>query len=160
MRVVHHHDAVVFFGEIAESGEIGDVAVHGKNAVGDEQLLAIPVFGFFQDAAAVGGVFVFENFDGGAGEAAAVDDRGVIQLVGDDEIFFAEDRGDGSGVGGEAGLKYDAGFDFFEAAICSSRSMCIFMVPAMVRTAPEPTPNLRVASMAARRSLGCVVRPR
>ena len=28
------------------------------------------------------------------------------------------------------------------------------MVPAMVRTAPEPTPNLRVASMAASRSFG------
>src|SRR5271169_3959919 len=36
MRVVHHHDAIIFFGQVAERGEIGDVAIHGKNAVGDE----------------------------------------------------------------------------------------------------------------------------
>ena len=32
--------------------------------------------------------------------------------------------------------------------------------PAMVRTEPVPTPNRRVASSAASRSRGCVVRPR
>ncbi len=46
---------------------------------------------------------------------------------------------------------------FLKRAIFSSSSMWIFMVPAMVRTAPEPTPYFLVASMAASRSLGCVV---
>ncbi len=63
-----------------------------------------------QDALAIGDVFVLENFDGGAREAAAVDDGGVVQFVGNDQIVFAENRGDGSGVRGEAGLKHDAGF--------------------------------------------------
>ena len=49
---------------------------------------------------------------------------------------------------------------FLKRAIFSSSSMWIFMVPAMVRTAPEPTPYFFVASRAASRSLGCVVRPR
>ena len=48
---------------------------------------------------------------------------------------------------------------FLKRAIFSSSSMWIFIVPAMVRTAPEPTPYLRVASSAASRSLGWVVRP-
>ena len=49
---------------------------------------------------------------------------------------------------------------FLKRAIFSSSSMWIFMVPAMVRTAPEPTPYFRVASSAASRSLGWVVSPR
>ncbi len=63
----------------------------------------------------MGDVFVAEDFDPGAGEARAVDDAGVVELVGEDEVFFAEDGGDGAGVGGEAGLEDDAGFDAFEA---------------------------------------------
>ena len=41
-----------------------------------------------------------------------------------------------------------------------SSSMCISMVPEMVRTAPEPTPNFSTASSAACFSFGCVVSPR
>ena len=62
----------------------------------------------------MGNVFVAEDFDLGAGESCAVDDAGVVQLVGEDEVFLAEDAGDSSGVGGEAGLEDDAGFDAFE----------------------------------------------
>ncbi len=49
---------------------------------------------------------------------------------------------------------------FLKAASRRSSSMWISMVPAIVRTEPEPTPNRRVASSAASRSFGCVVRPR
>ena len=102
MRVVHHHDATIFFGEVAERGKIRDVAIHGEDPVGDEQLLAVPVFGFLQHAFAIGGVLVFEDFDGGARKAAAVNDGGVIQLVGDDQIFLAKNCGNGAGVGRES----------------------------------------------------------
>src|SRR5690348_17686368 len=115
MGVVDHHDAIVFFGEVAKLRERSDVAFHGKNAVGDEQLVTVPVFGFFEDALAIGDVFVLENFYGGFGKAAAVDDGGVIEFVGDNEVFFAEDGGDGAGVGGESGLENDAGLSAFEA---------------------------------------------
>ena len=46
------------------------------------------------------------------------------------------------------------------AARRRSSSTCIAIVPEMVRTAPEPTPNSRTASSAAWRSFGCVVSPR
>src|SRR5439155_1188002 len=49
---------------------------------------------------------------------------------------------------------------FLKAASRRSSSMWMSMVPAIVRTDPDPTPSLRVASSAASRSLGCVVRPR
>ena len=56
-----------------------------------------------------------EDLDLGAREACAVDDAGVVELVGEDEVLFAEDGADGAGVGGEAALEDDAGFDVFEA---------------------------------------------
>ena len=62
----------------------------------------------------MGHVFVAEDFDFGAGETGSVDDARVVQFIGEDEVFFAEDAGDGAGVGGEAGLEDDAGFDAFE----------------------------------------------
>ena len=45
------------------------------------------------------------------------------------------------------------------ASACSS-SMWMAIVPAMVRTDPEPTPNSRIARSARSRSFGCVVSPR
>ena len=55
-----------------------------------------------------------KDLDLGAGQPCAVDDAGVIELVGEDEVFFAEDGRDGARVGGEAGLEDDAGLDVFE----------------------------------------------
>src|ERR1700686_246464 len=40
VRVVDHHDGAVFFGQVAESGQRANVAVHGEHAVTDQQLLA------------------------------------------------------------------------------------------------------------------------
>ena len=112
--VVDHHDGVVFFGQFGEFGDGADVAVHGEDAVGDDELYAGLVLDFLEELLAVGDVFVAEDLDFGAGETGAVDDGGVVEFVGQDEVFFAEDGADGAGVGGEAGLEDDAGFDVFE----------------------------------------------
>src|SRR5215469_1137390 len=115
VRIVDHHDAVVLVGEVAQFWQWRDIAFHGENAVGDEKLVAVPVLGFFEDASAIRDVLMLEDFDGGLGKTAAIDDRGVIQLVGDNQIFFAQDRRNGAGIGRESGLKDDAGFCPFEA---------------------------------------------
>ena len=47
-----------------------------------------------------------------------------------------------------------------KAASSVSRRSWMVMSPAIVRTAPEPTPKSRVAASAASLSLGCVARPR
>src|SRR5579875_322966 len=112
--VIHHHDAAEFIGEVAELRKGGDVSVHGKNAVGNQKLVAVPVFRFFQNALAIRHVFVLENFYGGLGEAAAVNNRSMIQFIGDNQILFSQNRGDGAGICGESGLKHDAGFRAFE----------------------------------------------
>ena len=38
----------------------------------------------------------------------------MVQFVGEDEVFFAKNGGDCAGVGGEAGLEDDAGFNTLE----------------------------------------------
>ena len=38
VRIVHHHDAAVLLGEVAELRQRAEVAVHAEHAVGDEQL--------------------------------------------------------------------------------------------------------------------------
>ena len=102
MGVVDHHDGAVLFAEVGELVDGADVAVHGEDAVGDEELAAGLVLDFLQELLGVGDIFVAEDLDLGLGEAGAVDDAGVVELVGEDEVFFAEDAGDGAGVGGEA----------------------------------------------------------
>ena len=101
MCVVDHHNGVVFFGERGEFVDGADISVHGEDSVGDDEFAAGFVLDFAEKLFGVGDVFVAEDFDFGAGEARAVDDAGVVELVGDDEILFAEDAGDGAGVGGE-----------------------------------------------------------
>ena len=63
----------------------------------------------------MGDVFVAKDFNGGAGEAGAVNDAGVVELVGEDEVLFAEDGAHGAGVGGKTALEDHAGFDVLEA---------------------------------------------
>jgi len=112
--VVDHHDGAVFLGEVGELVDGADVAVHREDAIGDEELATGFVLDFLEKFFGVGNVFVTEDFDLRAREACAVDDACVVELVGEDEVVFAEDTGDGAGVGGEAGLEDDTGFDAFE----------------------------------------------
>ena len=113
--VVDHHDGAVFFCEVAQARERADVAVHGEDAIGDEQLFAGLVFHAGEFFFGVGDVLVFEDENLGARETRTVDDGGMVQSIRDDEIFLAQNRGDGAGVGGESGLKDHAGFDVLEA---------------------------------------------
>jgi len=53
---------------------------------------------FLQNSFAVFDVFVPEDFDRGARKPRAVNDRSVIQLVGNNQIVFPQDRRNGSGV--------------------------------------------------------------
>ena len=70
MRVIDHHDGAVFFGERAQPGQRADVAIHGKNAVGDEQLVAGLIFHAGQLLFGVRHILVAEDQDLGARKAA------------------------------------------------------------------------------------------
>src|SRR6202453_1130308 len=51
--VIDHHDAVIFFSEIAKGRQIRNIPVHREDAVRDQKFLAWPVFGFLQHALAI-----------------------------------------------------------------------------------------------------------
>ena len=59
-------------------------------------------------------VLVREHLDRRPAQPAAVDDAGVIQLVGNDDVVFGEDGRDGAGVGREAALEDDDRLDLLE----------------------------------------------
>jgi len=61
--VVDHHDGAVFFAEVRERADRADVAVHGEDAVGDEEFVAGLVLDFLEQFFGVGDVFVAEDFD-------------------------------------------------------------------------------------------------
>ena len=107
--------APYFSASVAEAGERADVAVHGEDAVGDQQLFAGLVFYAGQLFFGVGDVFVAEDQNLRLRQARAVDDRGVVERVGDDEIVFAQHRRDRACIRREAGLEDHAGFDVLEA---------------------------------------------
>ena len=96
-------------------GQRADVAVHGEDAVADQQLLAGLIFHAGQPLFGLGDILVLEYQNLGAGQARAVDDRSMVQLVGDDEIFFAQHRRHRARVGRESGLEDHAGFNILEA---------------------------------------------
>ena len=87
VRIVHHHDAAEFLGEVAQRRQRAEVAVHAEHAVGDEQL-ALRRRQLRDDAPRGGDVLVRKHLDRRAAQTAAVDDAGVIQLVGDDDVVF------------------------------------------------------------------------
>src|SRR5215472_7165782 len=53
VRVIQHHNAVEFLSEAAELRQGRDIAIHGKNTVRDEQLMAGPVFRFLAEPLAI-----------------------------------------------------------------------------------------------------------
>src|SRR5579872_3769385 len=67
MRVVHHHDGAVLFRDLYQCRERADIAFHGENAVGDEQLAARNRTQPFEDLSRGGYVFVRENVNLGFG---------------------------------------------------------------------------------------------
>ena len=75
----------------AERGELAQrrpVSVHGEHGVGDHDLAARR---FAERLLHRGHICVRIDLDAGAGKAAAVDDRGVIQRVGEDQVFGASE---------------------------------------------------------------------
>src|SRR6266508_1245958 len=62
-----------------------------------------------QEPAGRGGVLVPKHLDLRPRQARAVDDRRVVQLVGDDDVLLGEDGRHGPGVRREAGLEHDRG---------------------------------------------------
>ena len=106
VAVVHHDHRAVFLREVADAFQIGDDAVHREDAVGGDQLeaAAFGLLQFFLERRHVV-VGIAEAFR--LGEPHAVDDRGVVQRVGNDRVLLGKQRLEQAAIGIEAGAVKD-----------------------------------------------------
>ena len=88
VRIVYHHQRVVFFRQIADALEIRDRAVHRENAVGRDESEA-RAFGRLQLRLEIGHVVVLVTIALRFAEPHTVNDAGVIQFVGNDRVLRA-----------------------------------------------------------------------
>ena len=104
MAVVDHHERVELISEVADALEVGDVAVHGENAVGrNDDFLAARLARAHELGAQIVHVAVFIAVAVRLAQAHAVDDARMVQLIGDHGILRAEQRFKKAAVGVKAG---------------------------------------------------------
>ncbi len=106
MRVVDHHEGVVAVGEIADPGQVGDVPVHREDAVGRDHP-GVGAGRFLQARGELVEVAVRVTQPRCLAEPDPVDDRGVVERVGDDGVVGAEQRLEEAAVGVEARAEED-----------------------------------------------------
>ena len=115
MRVVHHHDRAILFRHLAQPGQRPNIAIHRKHAVGDHQFPPRLILHAGQLLFGVRHIFVAENQDLRSRQPRSIDDRRMVQLIGDDEIFLAQQRRNRSRIRRESRLKHHARFHVLEA---------------------------------------------
>ncbi len=93
-------------------GQAADVAVHGEDAVGDDEG-AVGGLSAAQLLAQAFGVVVAEALDLHAGHAAGVEQAAVAEAVDDDAVVGAEEAGDQAEVGHVAGAEGESGLGAF-----------------------------------------------
>ena len=109
-------------GRLDDGRQGRDVAVHREHAVGDDEDQPIRLAGalatvldrLVQDRLERLDVGVREDLARRLRQAHAVDDRGVVESVADDQVGLAGDGRDDAGVGREAGLEGEDGWRALE----------------------------------------------
>ena len=104
--VVDHHERAVAVGEVADPGEVGDVAVHREDAVGRDH----PRVGagrLLEARLELVEVAVRVAQPRRLAEPDPVDDRGVVERVGDDGVVGPEQRLEEAAVRVEARAEED-----------------------------------------------------
>ena len=108
VAVVDQHFRVVALGQRADLGELCDITVHREDAVGGDQLEAGAVGRrLLQPVLQLVHVGIGEAIAARLGKPHAVDDRGVVEAVGDDRVGLVEQRLEHAAVGVEAGGEDD-----------------------------------------------------
>mmetsp|Transcript_43792 Transcript_43792/g.98999 ORF Transcript_43792/g.98999 Transcript_43792/m.98999 type:complete len:455 (-) Transcript_43792:332-1696(-) len=108
----------VLFADLHDSGEVADFPLHGIDALDRHHDLVPWAAGprlthadrISEDLFKVGGVVVLKDSDERLRGPRAVDDRGVVQSVADDEITFTHQSRDRVRVGREAHVVHDCVF--------------------------------------------------
>ncbi|MNT55540.1 hypothetical protein D3C72_1927830 [compost metagenome] len=100
MGVVQQQQRVVALAQRQQGRDVDQVAIHAEHRIADHQLAPCRAGG--QSSLQRGQVGVGVAVDGGARQARAIDQAGVVERVGEQRIAIAHQRGDDAGVGGVA----------------------------------------------------------
>src|SRR5207248_10539987 len=92
--LVHHQPGTEAPAELDDRRQVADVALHREDAVDDDQYAAAVAGGPLEHLLQLVHAVVAEGPQLGAGEAAAVEDRGVVGRVADHRVAGLEDRPD------------------------------------------------------------------
>jgi hypothetical protein len=92
MRLVDHQQRVELARQRLDFRQRRRAAFHAENAVGDDQPALRPPCPL-QRPPQAGDVAVLIGLDLGAAQAAAIDDAGMVQPIGDDDVAGADQRG-------------------------------------------------------------------
>ena len=114
VRVVHHHDAAVLFRQVAKRWQRSEISIHRKHAVRNNQFLPRKIRMLLQNPFAVLHILVLENFDRRFRKPPAVNNRRVIQLIRNNQIFLPQHCRYRSRVRRKSRLKHHARFDILE----------------------------------------------
>ena len=114
MGVVDHQNRLVTVAKFAQSRQIGAVAVHGKNRVGDDQSAPVTA-GPFQQAPQFAQVAVRVGANRRATGPGRVDQRSMVEFVHHDQVVRSGQGGECGEVGHVAGWQQQRRFGFFES---------------------------------------------
>ena len=112
VRLVDGDANVVVVGELGDLLERRDVAVHREDRLGDDERRSRP--GLLQAPLEVVHVVVAVDEDLSARQPAAVDDRGVVELVREDDLARARKRADDAQVREVPGAEQERGLSALE----------------------------------------------
>ena len=102
------HQRAVTVGKFADLFQLGDIAVHREHAVaGDELELRACCVGLLQAVLELVHVRIGEAVPLRLAEPHAVDDRGVVEAVGNDRIFVSKQRLEHAAIGVETGGEHN-----------------------------------------------------
>ena len=108
MRLIHEEEGVVAAGEADELGQRGSIAIHGEDGIGEDEASAVVAAGLEAFGQGVE-VEVGIDVDGGARQARAIDEGGVVQGIGVDGVLGADERGDDTDIGVVPGVEEEGG---------------------------------------------------
>ena len=104
MRIVHHQNTAVLFGQIAQLVQRGNVPIHAKHAIADDEPTA-EIGVFPQLRLEVGHIVVGIPHNFGPAQPTTINDAGVVQLVRKNHILFTHQGRNGGQIGREAALE-------------------------------------------------------
>jgi hypothetical protein len=91
MGIIHHHECVIFFAQVANFFQRRNIPIHREHTVRGYQSKAL-LLSFLQSRFQIGHVHVLVDISLCFRQANAVNNRSMVQLIGDDGVFFLHQR--------------------------------------------------------------------